>query len=60
MQIDRCHPRFLVRVDQQCTAPIELVCDIEQMLGKLVRRHALQQSAADAKMDFGPVLLWNQ
>jgi hypothetical protein len=31
---------FLVPVDQLSRASIELVRDIEQMLGKLVRRHA--------------------
>jgi len=36
---------------------IELVRDIEQMLGELVRRHAWQQHTADAQVDFGSVLL---
>src|SRR3981081_725430 len=39
---------------------MELVCDIEQMLGEFVRRHARQQRAADAQVDFGTVLFWDQ
>jgi hypothetical protein len=35
-QIDRRHLHFLVPVDQQCGASIELVRDIEKMLGELV------------------------
>ena len=59
-QIDRRHLRFLVPVDQPCGAPIELVRDIEQMLGELVRRHARQQRTADAQVDFGTLLFGNQ
>ena len=55
-QIDRRHLHFLVPVDQPRSAPIELVRDIEQMLGELVRRHARQQRAADAQVDVGAVL----
>ena len=59
-QVDRRHLRFLVPVDQQCRAPIELVRDIEQMLGELLRRHARQQHAADAQVDVGTVLVGYQ
>ena len=41
---------FLVAIDQQCGAPIELVCNIEQMLGEAVRRHARQQHSANPKV----------
>ena len=59
-QIDRRHLRFLVPVDQPCGAPIELVRDIEQMLGELVRRHARQQRAADSQVDVGTALFRDQ
>ncbi len=59
-QLDRRHLRFLVPVDQPCGAPIELVRDIEQMLGQIVLGHAREQHAADAQMDFGPLLFGNQ
>ncbi len=59
-QVDGRHPRFLVPVDQLCGAPIELVRDIEQMLGELVRRHARQQRTADAQVDVGTLLIRNQ
>ena len=59
-QINRRHLRFLVPVDQPCGAPIELARDIEQMLGKLVRRHAREQRAADSQVDVGTALLGNQ
>jgi hypothetical protein len=49
-QVDRRHLRFLVAIDQQCGAPIELVRDIEQMLGEFVRRHARQQLTANPKV----------
>ncbi len=59
-QVDRRHPRFLVPVDQSCGAPIELVRDIEQMPGELVRRHARQQRTADAQVEVGTLLVRNQ
>ena len=39
-KVDRRDSRFLVLVDQQCGASVELIRDIEQMLDELVRRHA--------------------
>jgi len=59
-QFDRRHLRFLVPVDQLRGAPIEVVRDIEQMLGQLVRRHACQQHMADAQVDSGTLLVGNQ
>ena len=59
-QVDRRHLRFLVPIDKQCSTPIELICDIEQLLGEAVRRHARQQHAADAQVDFGTVRFRNQ
>ena len=41
---------FLVVIDQQCGAPIQLVGDIEQMFGEAVRRHARQQHSANPKV----------
>src|SRR5216683_2894674 len=41
-------------------APIEVVRDIEQLLGELVRRNAFQQHAADAQVDFGTAVFGNQ
>ena len=32
-QVDCGHVHFLIAIDQQRGAPIEMVCDIEQMLG---------------------------
>jgi hypothetical protein len=52
--------RFLVPLDQPCGAPIELVRHIEQMLGEFVCRHARQQHTADAQVDVGTLLVWNQ
>ena len=51
---------FSSRSISRRSAPIELVRDIEQMLGELVRRHARQQRAADAQVDVGTVLVGNQ
>jgi len=56
-QIDSCRSRFLVPVDQSCGAPIELVRDIKEMLGELVRPHARQQHAADAQVDVGTLFI---
>ena len=52
--------RLLVAVDQQCGAPVQLIGDIEQMLGELVRRHIRQQRAADAQVNVGAVLVGNE
>ncbi len=30
------------------------------MLGELARRHACQEDAADAQMNFAPLLFWDQ
>src|SRR5713101_7231234 len=49
-KIDRRNTYFLVVIDQQCGTPIELIRDIEQMLGETVRRHALQQHSASPKV----------
>ena len=59
-RLSRRHLHFLIPVNEQRGAAIELVRDIEQMLGEVVRRHARQQHAADAQMDIGTVLLGNQ
>ena len=42
------------------SAPIELVGDIEQMLGELVGRHIRQQRTAYAQVDVNSVLVGNQ
>ncbi len=55
-QVDRCHLRFFVTLDQPCAAPIELVRHIEQMLGEPARCHALKQHTSDTQVDFGTVL----
>jgi hypothetical protein len=39
---------------------IELVRDIEQMLGEFARCHARQQHAADSQVDVGTVRFGNQ
>ena len=59
-QLDRRHLRFLVPVDQQRGAVIELIRYIEQMLGKIALRHVRQEHATDAQMDVGTVLIGNQ
>ena len=46
---------FLVAIDQQRGAPIELVCDIEQMLGEALCRHARQQDSANPKVRSRPL-----
>ena len=47
-------------LDQPSAAPIELVHNIEQVLGEFVRRHARQQRTADAQVDVGTLLVGNQ
>src|SRR6202021_392091 len=47
-QIDRRRMHFLVANNQKCGAPVEMVRDIEQMLGEALRRHA--QHPADPKV----------
>ncbi len=59
-QVDRRHLRFLVPVHQPRGAPTELVRHIEQILGQFVRRHARQQHAADAQVEFGTMLFCDQ
>src|SRR5271166_172917 len=59
-QVDRRYLRFLVPVQQPRGAPVKLARDIEQMLGEIIRRHVRQQHPADAEMDFGTVLFWDQ
>src|SRR3979490_2762378 len=59
-QIDSCRSRFLVPVDQSCGASIELVRDIKEMLGDLVRPQARQQRTADVQVDVGTLLVGNQ
>ena len=59
-QLDRRHLRFLVSVDQQRGAPIEMVRDMEQMLAEFVRRHVRQQHTSDAQMEVGALLVRNK
>jgi hypothetical protein len=47
MQVDCCHLRFLVPVDQPWGASTQLVRRIEQIFVGFVPRHAREQDAAD-------------
>jgi hypothetical protein len=51
-EIKFSHALALLRCRDQCGAPVELVRHIEQMLGELVGRHAREELAADAQVDF--------
>jgi hypothetical protein len=51
-QVDCDYPHFVVVIDQQFGAPIELVGNIEQIFGEAIRCHARQQSAANSKVCF--------
>ena len=47
-------------IDQQFGATIQLVGDIEQMLGQAVRRQARQQLPSDPKVYFGACAFGNE
>ena len=48
-QVDRGYAYFLVVIDQQFGATIQLVGDIEQMFSQAVRRQAGQQRSARSR-----------
>ncbi len=58
-QVDCRHPGLLLRIDDQRGASIELVRDLEQLFGKLVRRHIREQLTADTQMNIGEALFGN-
>jgi hypothetical protein len=49
-QVDRRYLGFLVEINQQRGAPIELVGNIEHMFGETGRRHARKQQPANPKV----------